>query len=112
MKTSLDKDSVRLAHMLDSIDEALLFAKGRSRNDLDDDRMLTLALLKTLEMIGEAASKITDDFKNRNPDVLWDAVIATRNRLIHGYFDIDLDIVWVTIRKDLPMLRRALRKCR
>lgn len=105
-----EADIIRVRHMYDATLEALQFAKGRSRSSLKSDRMLTLALLKELELIGEAASKITESFRSRHPTVPWSAIVATRNRLIHGYFDIDLDIVWRTIEGELPALAALLTK--
>jgi len=94
--------------MLDAVNECLRFASGKSRRALEKDRMLVLALIKELEMIGEAAARVSEAFKREHPGVPWAALIATRNRLIHGYFDVDLDIVWNTAHKDLPLLKKSL----
>jgi uncharacterized protein with HEPN domain len=103
-------DAIRLKHMLDATEEALAFAAGRSRADLDVDRKLVLALIKLVEIIGEAAAKVSGETRRRHAAIPWDAVVATRNRLIHGYFDINLDIVWDTVTVDLPPLLAELRK--
>jgi uncharacterized protein with HEPN domain len=97
-------DVIRLQHMRDAAAEALQFAAGKRRADLDHDRMLILAILKDLEIIGEAAGRVTRETKQRNPTVPWDEIVGMRNRLIHGYFDVDLDVVWETISNDLPQL--------
>ncbi len=86
-------DLIRMQHMLNAAEEALSFARSKKRNDLDSDRMLTLSIIKAIEMIGEAASKVTDESRNRFPEVPWSGIIAMRNRLIHVYFNIDLDRV-------------------
>lgn len=98
------EDLIRVRHMLDAISEALIFSQGKSRDDLDNNRMLTLAIIKDLEIIGEAASKITTEFKANQPNVPWLDIVGMRNRLTHGYFDIDLDLVWTTVQEDLPFL--------
>ncbi|CAG0934109.1 MAG: hypothetical protein EFKGCFLK_01112 [Rhodocyclaceae bacterium] len=103
-------DAIRLKHMLDAAEEALAFAAGHSRADLDADRKLVLALIKLVEIIGEAAAKVSGETRQRHAAIPWDAVVATRNRLIHGYFDINLDIVWDTVTVDLPPLLAELRK--
>lgn len=103
-------DLARLTHMIDAVAEALRFARGRTRKDLGGDRMLTLALIKDIEIAGEAASRVSEGFKRKHPAVPWRAVVATRNRLIHGYFEVDLDIVWRTIESDLPPLLASLRR--
>ena len=104
----LPHDVTRLRHMLDSAREAVDFATGKSRSDLDDDRMLSLAIMKSIEIIGEAASKVSEACKEENGSVPWRDIIGMRNRLSHGYFDINLDIVWETVQTDIPSIIRAL----
>lgn len=102
-------DIVRLKHLLDAADKALGFVKGKSRSDLDTDEKLALALVRLLEVVGEAANALSESFKQKHPDIQWRSIISTRNRLIHGYFDVDLDIVWNIITCDLPALLEKLR---
>lgn len=64
--------------------------------------MLALSLVRLLEIIGEAANNVSEGFRSEHPDIPWRKVVGIRKRLIHGYFDLDLDIVWDTVRKDLP----------
>jgi len=101
-------DLVRLRHMLDAAREAQEFARGRQRSDLNRDRMLTLSLVKCIEIIGEAAAKVSEETRAECPSLPWADVIGMRNRLIHGYFDIDLDRVWDTVKDDLPPLAASL----
>ena len=103
-------DLIRLRHMLDASLEAQSFADGRSRADLDGDRMLVLALLKDIEILGEAASKVGDLTKEKFPNIPWHHIIGMRNRLIHGYFDVNIDIVWTTVTGELPGLIDKLEK--
>ena len=105
-------DSIRVAHICDAIDEALSFVEGKTKKDLAGNRMLLLSLIKELEMIGEAAGKISVGFRRKHAEIPWDAMIATRNRLIHGYFDVDVEIVWKTVSEDLPQLAEKLRHIR
>jgi len=104
----LQDDIIRFQHMLDAVNEILEFTDGKSRSDLDDIRVLALALVKLLEIIGEAASGISKVTKDEHPELPWKQMIGMRNRLIHGYFDIDLDIVWQTVDMDLPPLKIKL----
>lgn len=97
-------DRIRLRHMVDAMREAVSFADGRVREDLNEDRQLTLALVKDLEIIGEAAAQVSEATRQQLDDIPWSRIIAMRNRLVHAYFDINLDIVWQTVRKDLPPL--------
>ena len=97
-------DHIRCRHMLDAALEAVAFAQGRTREDLDNDRQLVLAILKDIEIVGEAASNISESTRRLMPDMPWSAIVGMRNRLVHAYFAISLDIVWQTVESDLPPL--------
>ena len=97
-------DEIRLRHMLEAAHEAASFARGRTRGDLDIDRKLVLSLVKDVEIVGEAATRITESTRQQLPTIPWEEIIGMRNRLVHAYFSINLDIVWQTVREDLPML--------
>jgi uncharacterized protein with HEPN domain len=101
-------DTIRVRHMLDATLEAIAFARNRNRDDLNNDRMLVLSLVKSIEIIGEAAAKITKESQQEHAEVPRWSIIAMRNRLIHAYFDIDLDRVWDTVVDDLPPLIHSL----
>jgi len=103
-------DLIRVRHMLEAAGEAVLFTRNRTRKDLDDDRMLTLSIVKSVELIGEAATRISKEVRETHPEIPWTDIVAMRNRLIHVYFDIDLDRVWDTVTDDLPPLISALEK--
>jgi uncharacterized protein with HEPN domain len=96
------EDAVRLRHLLDASRKARAFTRGRVRADLDRDEMLGLAVVRLLEIIGEAARAVSDDFKEEHPEIPWKAIVGARNRMIHRYFDVDLDIVWEIVETDLP----------
>ncbi|MCX5670412.1 MAG: DUF86 domain-containing protein [Planctomycetota bacterium] len=103
-------DEVRLRHMLDAAREAVALAQGQRRRDLETDRKLALALVKCIEIIGEAASKVSIATRAEHPSLPWADIVAMRNRLIHAYFDIDLDRVWDTVIDDLPPLVLQLQR--
>ncbi len=103
-------DSIRLRHMLDAAREARSFAQNKTRNSLDTDRKLQLALVKCFEVVGEAAAKISNESRENLPQIPWSNIIGMRNRLIHAYFDIDLDILWKTVIEDLSPLISELKK--
>jgi uncharacterized protein with HEPN domain len=96
--------------MLDAANEALEFVRGKGRPDLDTDRKLVLSLIKELEIIGEAAGKVSAEIRAQHVSIPWQDISGMRNRLIHVYFDIDLDVVWTTVTKDLPLLKTELEK--
>ncbi len=102
------KDLARLKHMLDSTKAILTFSKGRIRASLDKDRLFLSAVLRELEIIGEAAGKVSVKTKKRFSEMPWKELVGMRNRLIHAYFDVDHDVVWKTIREYLPSFRKQL----
>ena len=104
------EDRVRLQHMLDAANDAIEFAHDQSRRILDSNRMLTLSIVKCIEIVGEAANHVTRVTQDVCPDIPWSDVIAMRHRLIHGYYDVDPDIVWDTVQEDLPPLIVAIKK--
>jgi len=101
--TKLDDDT-RMRHMLDAAQQAQTFMAGRSREDLDTDPMLLLAVVKAIEIVGEAAAKVSPARQAAMPQLPWPQMVSMRNRLTHAYFDIDTEVVWQTIVEDLPEL--------
>lgn len=90
--------------MLDFSKEALALSREKSRETLDQERMLQLSLARLVELIGEAASKIPEEVREKWKGVPWREIINMRHRLIHGYDLLDLDILWQTVEEDLPAL--------
>ncbi len=103
-------DAVRLRHMLDAAKEAASFARNKTRSSLDTDRQFVLSLVKAVEIIGEAAAQVSIQCREEFPHIPWRDIISMRNRLIHAYFDINLDILWKTVDEDLPPLIAELEK--
>ncbi len=103
------EDLIRLRHMLEAAQEAVECAKGKSLSDLNKDRLRSLALVRLVEIVGEAASRVSEEGRGRLPRVPWEDIIGMRNRLVHAYFDIDMDIVWLTVVKFLPDLISELK---
>ena len=103
-------DLIRIFHMLDAAREALSFMEGKSRTDLNTNRMLVLSLIKDIEIMGEAAAKISQETLKQIPQLPWSKIIGMRNRLIHAYFEVDLDILWKTVIEDIPSLLQELDK--
>jgi len=101
-------DEVRLRHMLDYSREAIQLAGQWNRRDLDTNRMLQLSLVRLVEIVGEAASRISSGTRERHPQIPWPQVSGMRNRLIRGYDFVDFDVLWKTITEDLPPLVAAI----
>jgi len=102
-------DAVRLRHMLEYAQKAVQFTKGYTRADLDTNEVLALAVIHLIEIIGEASKSVSEEFRENHPEIPWELISGTRNRLAHGYIDVDLDIIWTIVRKDLPGLIRKLK---
>jgi uncharacterized protein with HEPN domain len=100
--------NLALRQILAHAQEAVTIAEGRTRNDLDLDRLLNLALTRLVEIIGEAANRVPENVQVRYPQLPWLEMIGARNRLIHGYDSVDFDILWAIITDDLPGLIRQL----
>ena len=101
------EDRIRLRHLREAAGKALTYSDGKQRSDLDDE-LLRLALTKLVEIVGEAAKSISPDGRAAIPDVPWRAAARMRDRLVHHYFDINLDVLWQTITEDLPQMLSAL----
>jgi len=102
--------NVRLRHMLDAAREAVHMAQGKARADLDTDRPLNLSLVRLLEVVGEAASRVPVSERAQYSGIPWVQIVGLRNRLIHGYDNVDFDILWEIVTKDLPPLVADLEK--
>jgi len=105
-----EKDRVRLLHMRDHAQEAWLLSKGRSLDDLQTDRMLNLSLVRLLEIVGEAASRVSEETRSLFPEIPWSQIVSLRNRLIHGYDDVDFNILWNIINNEIPPLVEDLKR--
>jgi uncharacterized protein with HEPN domain len=104
------EDLVRLRHMLDHAHEAAGLVRGRSRSDLDSDRVLNLALVRLLEIVGEAASRVSEEVRRHYQEIAWSQIVSLRHRLIHGYDSVDMDILWQILQKDIPPLITELER--
>ena len=98
------EDAIRVRHMLDAARKAREFVHNRTRGELGTDEQLTFSLAHLLEIIGEAAGKVSEEYREAHPTIPWLQIVGMRNRLIHAYFDVDLDEIWRTVQEDLPAL--------
>jgi uncharacterized protein with HEPN domain len=96
--------SIRLQHMLDAAREATSMSQGKARADLDTDRKLNLSLVRLLEIVGEAAGRVPKEERDTYPQIPWPQIVGLRNRLIHGYDEVDFDVLWQIVTDDLPAL--------
>lgn len=105
---SRHRDEVYLAHMRDFAITAGEISHGKNRAQLDTDKILRYALLHLVTILGEAASKVSSEFRMAHKEIPWGSIIGTRNRLVHGYDVVDLDMLWETVEKDIPQLLLGL----
>ena len=101
-------DRVSLVDMLIHAKEAVDLSGETSLNDLIEDRVMQLALQKLVEIVGEAANRVSEETQQRHQEIPWPQIIGLRNRLVHGYDDVNLDILWKIIQNDLPPLIEQL----
>lgn len=101
-------DFVSLRQMLDHSVEAVELAREKTRESLDTERLLQLGLTRLVEIVGEAAGRVSGEMRTAAPEIPWSEIIGMRNRLIHGYDVVDYDILWKTIQKELPLLIEQL----
>lgn len=109
MKKLPENDVIRLRHMLEAAEKALAFVADKTRASLDTDEKLQLALVRLVEIVGKAASHTTDAFQADHPQIPWAKITGMRNPLAHGYYDVNLDILWDTITEALPLLVAELK---
>jgi uncharacterized protein with HEPN domain len=98
------RDEVSMLQMLDHASEARQLASGSTRGELDTDRVFHLAMTRLLEIVGEAAARVSQSCRDQHPQISWPQIVGLRNRLIHGYDQVDCDMLWLIVEKDLPNL--------
>lgn len=100
-------DSVRMRHMLDAARQAVKFVEDRTRAELDTNSMLALSLVRLLEIIGEAAKNVSEDFRQGSPRIPWKQIAGTRDRLVHGYFDVEANRESKDMPQSIPLPSRT-----
>ena len=104
------KDNERLLHMIEAVDNILEFVEGKSFEEYKSNKILKFAVIKNLEIIGEAAHLLTKDFKQQHNSVQWNDMIGMRHILVHGYYQIRDEIIWATIETELIPLKTEIQK--
>lgn len=103
------RDQERLKHMVEAIDNVFEFVEGKSFDTFKEDKILRFAVIKNLEIVGEAAYLLTKDFKSEHSNVEWSDIIGMRHILVHGYYEIKDKIIWETIQTDLQPLKEQIK---
>lgn len=103
---------VFIQHILECIEFIEQYTRGKSENDFFDSPELQDAVTRRIEIIGEAAKNLPEETKKQFPKIPWKNIIGMRDILIHAYFEIDLALVWTAIKRDIPLLKKELKKIR
>ena len=101
---------VYLHHMLDSIGAIESFTRGMTKTQFQKSKLVQDGVIRNLEIIGEAAKRLPKSFRNQYPEINWRAITGMRDVLIHDYLGVDLDVLWEVVERDLPELKRNLKK--
>lgn len=106
----MKNDQVYIEHILGAIHKIESFVAGISRSDFDQSALIQDAIIRNFEIIGEATKKISKSFTQSHPEIPWSSIAGMRDKLIHDYLDVDLDVVWKSVEIDLPLLKDFITK--
>ena len=99
-----------IKHILEHIELIEKFSEGLTKNEIEEDRLKQSAIVRELEIVGEAAKNLSIDFKDKYKEIEWKKIAGLRDKLIHNYFGVDLDIVWDIIIEDIPILKKQIQE--
>ena len=106
--SSTRNDKAYLKHIADAISDIKCFMRNVTKEEFLENREKQYAVLRALEIIGEATKNVSKEMKAKHPEVNWSDIAGMRDRLIHQYFGVNLDLVWATVKKDLPELENQV----
>ena len=104
------KDSIYLRHILDSINDIEEYTKGISENNFSKNKLVHDAVILQIGIIGEAVKHLSSDFRKLHKDVPWKKIAGMRDKVIHDYFEVDIDAVWLTVEKEIPKLKEKVKE--
>ncbi len=104
------RDPLHLKDIMNSINKIERYIKDLSFEDFYNDDMIIDATIRNLEVIGEASSNLSEEFKNKNSNIPWKSIVGMRNKAIHEYFDLDIEVLWETLKEDIPTLKKDIEK--
>ncbi len=100
---------VFLEHILDNVEKVESFSGNVSKDELNNDELRQYAIVRAIEIIGEAVKNLPSSFKNKHSNISWRDIVGTRDKMIHHYFGVDLNIVWGIVKKDIPKLKKEVK---
>jgi uncharacterized protein with HEPN domain len=104
----IKNDQVYIEHILDAIGKIEKFVRGISKSEFDQNVLVQDAVIRNIEIIGEATKKITRQFIQSHPEIPWQDMAGMRDKLIHDYLDVDIDVAWRTVEVDIPLLKEMI----
>jgi uncharacterized protein with HEPN domain len=104
----MKENQVYIEHILQAVEKILEYSKDMSKNDFSNNEMVQDAVIRNIEIIGEATKKISDYFKASYPSIPWKLMAGMRDKLIHDYMGVDTEVIWKTMEKDIPLLKSLL----
>lgn len=99
-----------IEHILESIGDIESFSKGLSKDELKKDKVKQYAIIRAIEVIGEAVRNLPFDIRNKYSEVPWKEIVGMRDKLMHHYFGVNLETVWKTVKEDIPVLKKQIQK--
>lgn len=106
----MEQDKLYVSHVLEAIEKIEKFVAGAEFKDFSGSELIQSGVMRELSIIGEAAKQLSEDFKTTHGDIHWKEIAGMRDKLIHDYFEIDLEAVWKTVKNDVPFLKKAISK--
>lgn len=106
----MEQDKLYVSHILEAIEKIEKFVAGAEFNDFSGSELIQSGVMRELSIIGEAAKQLSEDFKTTHSEIRWKEIAGMRDKLIHDYFEIDLEAVWKTVKNDVPFLKKAISK--
>jgi len=103
-------DSVYLKHIRDAVAKIQVYVKGVSKSSFKRETLIQDAVIRQIEIIGEAAKRVSEKTRSENVQIPWQDISGMRNKLIHDYFGVDIEKVWLTVRKDIPLLKKQINR--
>ena len=104
--------SLLIEDIWEAIEKIERYTEGMTQDNFQSDEKTADAVVRNLEIIGEAASRLPEDFIDRNSEIEWIKIVGLRHRIVHEYFGVDLQIIWQILKKDLPAFKESLKNIR